>query len=431
MNEISFLSDILPSLLFDCFDSMVLVCILLSVIAIFCNRITNRMLFILVPSVATLGFYHLVPEWMYHQSHWFLVAWFVGVMLLAPHQWAPKPTRNNLPRLFLTLAIGIFILRAGFWNYILFNSAFDEKPGSFRLKGVVWGEQQAIAWRFDSLHELIMQHWYYPNEEERYIKPYPENANELLASGLSDAETFRQSLLKPNDDGVLPAELIALGILEFQKESRSALQNRPGLEKFDLGKEDIVEAIRGYTFKLNPEYKFEPFQGKWYGEWDGNPVDHEWRHVEFYDPPKPMGEPSVNVEYLQYAWIGDGFGWNIIASQKQDETLRHFILGTVFHIENNDLEQIYLTRPHVGVVGVGPEENKIIWITKGEIFLEEAFPRYYKEEERYAITGFFYERTDTTLKNKGQAFQAIYTRKPDQRPDFYKFDVDVRIDPKN
>jgi len=265
------------------------------------------------------------------------------------------------------------------------------------------------------------------SNDKQYSKPYPINAEELLTQGVSDAEKFRRSLLQPSETGVLPAELIAKGILEFQKQAKPHLEKRPGLQRFKLSVDNIVKAVRGYPDPLDPDYSFKPFQGQWFGEWDGMKVDHEWRDVQTMKPPQRMGNPSVNVHHLQYAWIGDGFGWNIIASQKQNNLARHFILGTVYHIENNDLDQIYLTRPHVGVVGIEQNQNKIIWITKGEIFLEEAFPTQKKVGESYAITGFRYKRDASMLQNKRNAFQAIYTRQPDKRPEFYKFNIDIKV----
>lgn len=73
----------------------------------------------------------------------------------------------------------------------------------------------------------------------------------------------------------------------------------------------------------------------------------------------------------------------------------------------------------------GGFEGKLIWIMAGEVFLEETYD-VSPGVQAYAITGFFYQDTENTLKTT-RCFQAIYTRKPDSRPDWFSFPLELHI----
>jgi hypothetical protein len=132
----------------------------------------------------------------------------------------------------------------------------------------------------------------------------------------------------------------------------------------------------------------------------------------------------MGLRAIQYAWIGDGFGWNTVIAPNCRNT-GDVILGTVYHVQNQNPDEIYLHRPHVGIP---LDEGQLIWITPSEIFLEQVFPDDGTEDESYAITGFYYEITNGKLVDKGDGFQAVYTRNPGNRPDFYRYPVQVSID---
>ena len=92
----------------------------------------------------------------------------------------------------------------------------------------------------------------------------------------------------------------------------------------------------------------------------------------------------------------------------------------MFHIEQRPAEAAKPTIgsavPHVGIA-VGP--TQLIWITPKNVFLEEVL----EEGRRYAITGFEYKIASERLTLQGEAFQAIYTRQPKDRPVFHTFMV--------
>ncbi|MBI3468678.1 MAG: hypothetical protein HY000_37220 [Planctomycetes bacterium] len=100
------------------------------------------------------------------------------------------------------------------------------------------------------------------------------------------------------------------------------------------------------------------------------------------------------------------------------------ILGTVYHLIDGDPKRIRPSRPHVGIQ-VG--EGRLIWLTDGEVFFEEVLSGTGTDRERYAITGFRYRIRDGRLSNDGDAFQAVYTPQPDDRPPWFRFVIDIRV----
>jgi hypothetical protein len=181
-----------------------------------------------------------------------------------------------------------------------------------------------------------------------------------------------------------------------------------------------IRGVRPAT--IDGERVFGPFAGRWYGLWDRSPVDHDWSEVVPHGQPVPLpGMGSFSVRATQSAWIGDGFGWNVVASPAPDAAV---ILGTVYHVEPGHPDRVRLHRPHVGVdAGAG----RLIWLTGSEVFLEEILPGENPAGTRYAITGFRYELHDGNVAFVGSGFQAVYTRDPNDRPTWYAFSI--RNDP--
>ena len=62
---------------------------------------------------------------------------------------------------------------------------------------------------------------------------------------------------------------------------------------------------------------------------------------------------------------------------------------------------------------------------ESELFLEESY-EISPGIDAYAITGFFYKVTGNTLRAT-QCFQAVYTRKPDKRPEWFSFPLELRV----
>jgi hypothetical protein len=244
-----------------------------------------------------------------------------------------------------------------------------------------------------------------------------EDLGRFLA-GVIEAEKLRVGLLRPDGRGITPAWTLGEAIVRFRDRSGPLLEGRPRLGRFEVDAGEVEARIRGVGRRIDPETSFGPFSGRWYGLWDADRVDHEWSRVAIHEPPghhPRLG--GLAILATQSAWVGDGFGWNVVAGPRGGGEV---ILGTVYHVEDGDRRRIRLHRPHVGVEA-GP--GRLIWITEGEVFLEELLDHPDSSLRRYAITGFRYRREGDRLVIPGEAFQALYTRDAGHRPAWYRFDV--------
>ena len=174
---------------------------------------------------------------------------------------------------------------------------------------------------------------------------------------------------------------------------------RPNLKDFRITDEQLAASFAG-TAPIDGVESLQFFSGKWFGRWADFEVDHHWSNVVEPKPAWRFRVPSENgiaedahdrfnglvVEAFQYAWIGDGYGVNIVASRKTNQSSQRFLLGYVEHIKDGDFSQVTARRPHVGVdAGAG----KLIWITGREVFFEQATETDGKANA-YSITGFNY-----------------------------------------
>ena len=252
---------------------------------------------------------------------------------------------------------------------------------------------------------------------------YNSISPDLFVKGVKEADKFRRGLLQKNASGLTQAEVLSEAIVRFQKLAGDHVSKENGVKGFKVKKKSLLRAIQGEKTKLQPTNAFTAFDGKWYGIWDKWEVDHHWYPQINQNP--PLGLQAFNdiwIHAVQFAWIGDGFGWNIVASEKQDSK-DFFILGTVYHVRDKDPKQVYLHRPHVGI---SLEPDQLIWLTHKEIFLEERWPLKGDFPERYAITGFNYQMSgDSRLSVVGNSFQAVYTRKPDLRYPWRQFWINL------
>ncbi len=254
--------------------------------------------------------------------------------------------------------------------------------------------------------------------------PRPDDAEALLRSGLLEAERFRRDLIATPTDGPSRAVRLAESIVRFRDRASRVLEaeGRPTLARFRLTAPQIADRIAGQTPIEVGARGFARFTGRWYGSWDGRDVDHHWTMVQRaalqFDDHDPF-----DVDRLQYAWIGDGFGWNALTIPHDLEPEHEHdvgaILGAVYHVRNGDPNAIQIYRPHVGIADL---DGRLIWITQREVFLEEVLP---ESPPRYAITGFHYQDRDGVIAIRGSAFQAIYTRTPGDRPRFHRFHADL------
>ncbi len=350
---------------------------------------------------------------------------FYAIFKTAPWQWLPFPARHQIGRLCLILTVGLYVIRAGFWGYTAVNAVADQRMGSFRMKGVVFAQQYAQKWEFNHLLHLI---------EEQYLYPeYPADSPDLpidaesyvrLESGIAQAEAFRRGVITPNPLGITGADLLAKAMIRFKQLTELVLTDHPGLDNFDLGKNLIIQKIKGTDKRYSGPEIFGDFKGKWYGIWNDSEVNHDWNEVIVLDQPYEIKEPhKIFLRSFQYAWIGDGYGWNVIAAPESQDN-GDVILGTVYHIIDGDPQQIRIRRPHVGIEW---GEGRLIWLTTGEVFFEEIFTSENQKEDKYVITGFRYAIQNDFLEEVDDGFQAVYSRNPDKRTPFFTFPIDLRI----
>jgi len=238
------------------------------------------------------------------------------------------------------------------------------------------------------------------------------------------SELFRRRLIAGSDPNFISADLLAEAIMKFRRQGPHYLSGRRNIDGFNLSKKMIIEAVRGNKH-ISSSRAYGGFQGKWYGLWDKMKVDHHWSEITEPDNPQCVqiqsGKP-VWIRSYQYCWVGDGYGLNMIATQKPDSKTGDFLLGYVIHIDNGNIKRPTKRRPHTGIF---VDNNKLIWITAGEVFLEEIY-EVAPGVEGYAITGFFYKVREGILQTT-QCFQAIYTRKPNSRPEWFSFPLKLRV----
>jgi hypothetical protein len=238
------------------------------------------------------------------------------------------------------------------------------------------------------------------------------------------SELFRRRLLKGGDPNFISAELLVKAIMKFRRQTPRYLKERRNIGGFNLSKTMIIEAIKG-SRHISSRRAYGRFEGKWYGLWDKMKVDHHWSEIVEPDEPRYVeikGDRPVWIRSFQYCWVGDGYGLNMIANTNPDYTDKDFLLGSVIHVENGDMDKPTMRRPHTGIF---VDDNKLIWITAGEVFLEEIY-EVAPGEEGYAITGFFYKVRDNILRTT-QCFQAVYTRRPDKRQKWFSFPLKIQV----
>ncbi|MEM7385172.1 MAG: hypothetical protein AAF514_09535 [Verrucomicrobiota bacterium] len=242
-----------------------------------------------------------------------------------------------------------------------------------------------------------------------------DDQDALLSKGLAEAETYREELLGTfKGSRKTRAQIIHQAVDLFVVESTTWLKerDRPVLSPdFRLSEETFVESIEGTPRLDETKTAFGIFRGKWWGLWDGNRVDHDWGPLVVCDPVVPLGNGGSRIKAIQYAWIGDGFGWNVLCHDRKKNNRAGYILGSVYHVKDGDRKKTTIHRPHVGLAIGG---DKLIWLTRDAIFLEETF-RGKKGDRRYMITGFYCHFEGNRLRSKG-AFQSIYTKDPENRP---------------
>ncbi|MFB3785943.1 MAG: hypothetical protein ACE15F_06190 [bacterium] len=360
-----------------------------------------------------------------------LIAFYL-IYQIAPWQFLPLRTPKDIGKVLLYISAGCLVLRLSFWSYALFNAAVKERPGSFRVKGIVYATEMTQGWRFPRLRILIDRYWYYPVSPGRMANPYPVVRDPvLLGEGIQKCEAFRRSLLAAENGEKTAAELIIDSLLSFQQLAEPRLEGHVSLSAFRLERDALLSQLSGIDAFLRGEELFNAFAGYWHGEWDGRPVAHYWKMVEHFDPPlEAPGAYPARMLARQYCWIGDGFGWNILATipgaedENGNPAPMNVILGIVYHVQDQNPAEITQFRPHVGLYA---DPGKLIWITGEEVFLEEVKRDRPHGEERYTITGYRYAIENKQITNKGPGFQAVYSRNPEDQHSFFTFDIPLQV----
>jgi len=246
----------------------------------------------------------------------------------------------------------------------------------------------------------------------------------FMQESLRESELFRRRILCGKDKDLIDPTLLAGALEQFSSQAPAYLQGRKGVSGFLLSEAKVRGTLQG-SDTLAAHTVYGGFTGKWYGKWDRMSVDHHWGEIVEYDQPRRIeisGEKPVYLRSYQYCWVGDGYGLNVIASDNTGNRSGDYLLAYVVHIRDGDMRQPTKRRPHVGIC-VGP--SKLIWVTAGEVFLEECY-RTAAGVDAYAITGFFYRVKDKTLETTA-CFQAHYTRDSDHRPAWYSFPLKLEV----
>jgi hypothetical protein len=250
-----------------------------------------------------------------------------------------------------------------------------------------------------------------------------ENDQKAFVEGIEEAEQFRRSLLTTDSKDVRRATLLCRAISRFPALTEKALKDRPTLSDFKLTETQLLQQVEG-TSPTKGSDAFGTFQGRWYGVWDKWNVDHDWAEVTNYKQPKRLSDTNeLGLRAVQYAWIGDGFGWNVVAVPAGNMT-GDVILGSVYHLADADPKRVRSRQPHVGIAA---GDGRLIWLTKQEVFFEQALPGKTAKDDRYSITGFRYRIDGGKLSADKNAFQAVYTRDEKTRPAWFPFEIDLSV----
>lgn len=239
--------------------------------------------------------------------------------------------------------------------------------------------------------------------------------DDLYRAGVPAAEALRHEFLAATAEGDSPLRKIASASSRFQNRFQEQFPEWAQLSGFDLSYETMRTRAAGEAPVAAADV-FHEFNGRWFGLWDIHPVDHNWLRPTEYSPPQAIGQGQPRVLAAQFAWIGDGFGWNYLVAL-DDKAEHRVILGMVYHLDPKAPDGISRRRPHVGL-SMGP--TRLVWITKEEVFFEEVLSKTGDQGQRYAITGFYHHLLEPPF-SVDRGFQAVYTRSPNDRPKWHSF----------
>jgi hypothetical protein len=229
--------------------------------------------------------------------------------------------------------------------------------------------------------------------------------------------------------GESAAQRYCQALASFQAASRKSLEARVPIAAFAMTPERLERQLRGQD-KLDAS-AFKAFDGRWFGRWGDSEVNHDWRPTQSFEPPRRYPDVPTPLVGLQYAWISNGFGWNYLVTLPADRSDKDgateaataapgaVILGMVYYFHPPDFTTIQGEKPHVGFLD---SPTRLVWLTDREIFLEEAFPATDPRDSTYVITALYHDLLGSPPTVQPRGTQAIYTRRPDKRPEFFSFD---------
>lgn len=260
-----------------------------------------------------------------------------------------------------------------------------------------------------------------------------EANEEHLKDGIRKANHLRRRLLsEAQDQSDAAIERIGHAIAIFQRGAAEAWGSDSWVSRFDVSPQRLRAQLAGSVELTDPV--FEAFEGQWYGKWDELTVNHDWKTPQIYRPSRVIADDTPPVKAVQFAWVGNGFGWNILCEVLGSPTRTsdadvapavgrsrgrpgNFILGMVYYVAADDPGKVVGETPLVGFAD-GP--NQLVWITESDIFLEATYvdARY---GECYGIAGFKHQLLSESPETSTTGVQAIYTHAPQTRPAFKKF----------
>lgn len=268
------------------------------------------------------------------------------------------------------------------------------------------GEFDPFSAKFDHLYPDAMRHW--------------SSRDEQLVRGLIEGETLRKQLLSTDAEGVSYCARICEAVAELQDRSVETLASHRSIVNFKMSTARLRTQLGGRE-ELSAD-SFAAFDGRWFGRWGEDDVNHDWQPTKVFSTPKQYEASDLQVDALQYAWISNGFGWNYLVRPSKTSGERPslpYVLGMVYYFDDTDFETIRGEKAHVGFVD---SSTRLVWITAHEVFLEEVFPSDNPERTVYAITALYHNLLDPNPSIAERATQAVYTRSPLNRPAFFEFE---------
>lgn len=257
--------------------------------------------------------------------------------------------------------------------------------------------------------------------------------------GIQEALQLRAVLLSSTAEGESFAEKLCRAVKHFQQVAKAKVPAAKNLDAFDMNAKLLRQQLLGE--QVLPDSAFSAFDGRWYGKWDQSEVNHDWRPT--VRMPADGGGAGQAAEprlaATQYAWIGTGFGWNYLMQGPNNNGKNgQFVLGMVYYFDAPDFQVIRGKKPHVGFYD---SPSRLIWITRQEVFFEEVFSSSQETPEHYVITGMYHnllsdaavvpadshapDESSSRSQMSPDAVQATYTRDPNHRPDFLKFQIEL------